>query len=83
MPECTFATLRDVLLGLGFSMRTAADSVVFKHQPASARLIMEPFAEADAVDAATLAVVRRNLDERGILPRARFDDLLRQRSLAG
>jgi hypothetical protein len=83
MPECTFATLRDLLLELGFSMRTAADAVIFEHPPASARLIMEAFGDADVVDAATLIMVRRNLDERGILPRARFDDLLRQRSLAG
>jgi hypothetical protein len=83
MPECTFATLRDVLLGLGFSMRSADGAVIFEHPPASARLIMEPFGDAETVDAATLVVVRRNLDERGILPRARFDDLLRQRSLVG
>lgn len=83
MPECTFATLREILLGLGFSMRTAADAIIFEHPPASARLIMETFDDAEAVDAATLVVVRRNLDERGILPRARFDELLRQRSLAG
>jgi hypothetical protein len=83
MPECTFRELRDLLTGLGFEMRVAGEAVVFEHKPASARLVMELFAEEDLVDPATLVVVRRNLDERGILSRARFDELLRQRSLAG
>jgi hypothetical protein len=84
MPECTFAELRDILLGLGFQMRGGAGSpVVFDHASASGRIIMESFADKDVVDPATLAVVRRNLDERGILSRARFDELLAKRSLAG
>lgn len=83
MPECTFATLRDLLVGLGFSLRTVGDALVFEHPTASARLFLDPFAEEDRVDPATLAVVRRNLDERGILPRARFDEMLDRRPLAG
>jgi predicted RNA binding protein YcfA (HicA-like mRNA interferase family) len=84
MSNCTFADLRQILLDLGFQMKEATGShVVFEHGPAHARLVIEPFADDAMVDPATLAIVGRNLDERGILPRARFDELLRERALAG
>ncbi|MBV9123826.1 MAG: hypothetical protein JO112_10755 [Planctomycetes bacterium] len=84
MINCTFANLRQLLLDLGFEMKVVPDShVVFEHGPAHARLVTEPFADGETVDPATIAVVGRNLDERGILPRARFDELLRERALAG
>lgn len=83
MPECTFATLRELLLGLGFSLRTANDTFVFEYPAASARLFLDLFADDEKVDPGTLAIVRRNLDERGILPRSRFVAMLEQRPLAG
>lgn len=83
MSNPTFGDLRKALLEIGFQMTAAASHVLFEHGPARARLILQPFEEAERVDAATLAVVRRNLDERGILGRDRFEDWLRQRSLAG
>ncbi len=82
--NCTFADLRQILLDLGFQMKVVTGShVVFEHGPAHARLVLEPYAEDETVDPATFAIVGRNLDERGILPRARFDELLRERPLAG
>jgi hypothetical protein len=84
MFSCTFAQLRKILLDLGFQMKPVAEShIVFEHDPAHARLVLEPFGDGERVDQVTLAVVRRNLDERGILPGPRFDDLVRERSLAG
>ncbi len=84
MPKCTFQQLREILLGLGFEMRRVDGSpILFEHVEPYARLILDPFHDGDIVDPATLAVVRRNLDERGILPRSQFEDLLRERSLAG
>jgi hypothetical protein len=80
----TFAALRDLLLGLGFQMKAGPGPYfVFEHEPAHARLVLEPFADSETVDPATLAVVGRNLDERGILSRARFEELLEKRPLAG
>ena len=83
MPKCTFQQLRDVLLGLGFEMRRVDGSpILFEHAEPYARLILDPFNDGDLVDAGTLAVVRRNLDERGRMPRSRFEEMLRERSLA-
>ena len=46
MPSCTFAQLREILLGLGFQLRSPADKpAVFEHGPASARLVLDAFAE--------------------------------------
>jgi predicted RNA binding protein YcfA (HicA-like mRNA interferase family) len=84
MSNYSFADLRQILLDLGFQMKLVPGShIVFEHDPAHARLVLEPFADGEKVDLATLAVVGRNLDERGILPRARFEELLRERALAG
>jgi predicted RNA binding protein YcfA (HicA-like mRNA interferase family) len=84
MANCTFADLRQILLDLGFQMTVVTGShIVFEHGPAHARLVIEAYADDERVDPATLAIVGRNLDERGILPRARFDELLRERALAG
>jgi hypothetical protein len=84
MPKCTFQELRDILIGLGFEVRrVASTAIVFERREPTASLYLDPFNDEDIVDPATLAVVRRNLDERGILPRSQFEDLLRERSLAG
>jgi hypothetical protein len=84
MSNYVFADLRQLLLDLGFQMKVVPGSgVVFEHTPARARLVLEPFADGDTVDPATLAIVGRNLDERGILSRARFEELLQKRAVAG
>ena len=83
MPACTFARLRDILAKLGFRACEAGSSLVFEHPAASARLYLDRLPDGETVDQATLVVVRRNLDERGILSRAGFEELLREQSLAG
>ena len=84
MTNYAFADLRQVLIDLGFKMTVVPGScVVFEHEPAHARLVLEPFADSEPVDSATLAIVGRNLDERGILTRRRFEELLQKRSVAG
>jgi hypothetical protein len=82
MSKYAFADVRQLLLDLGFQMKVVPGSVVFEHAPAHARLVLEPFADGEPVDAATLAIISRNLDERGILSRARFEDLLQKHSVA-
>jgi hypothetical protein len=84
MSNYTFADLRQLLLDLGFQMKVVPGSgVMFEHAPAHARLVLDSFADDQTVDPATLAIVGRNLDERGILSRSRFEELLRKRPLAG
>lgn len=82
--RCPFSDLREVLLGLGFVMTVLPTGHLRFTQPeARVRLYLPAFTEDEFVDEATLLGVAVNLDERGILPRDRFEDLLRQRSLAG
>jgi hypothetical protein len=84
MTNYPFADLRQLLLNLGFEMKVVPGSyIVFQHGPAHARLVLEPFSDGDPVDPTTLAVVGRNLDERGILSRARFEELIQKHPLAG
>jgi hypothetical protein len=84
MTTFLFADLRQLLLDLGFEMKGVPGScILFEHGPAHARLVLEPLADGDPVDPATLAIVGRNLDERGILSRARFEELLQKHPLAG
>lgn len=84
MTICSFAELRTILLDLGFTVRVVPDTaIIFEHAAARARLYLPPFADAEPVDPQNLAIVARNLDERGILSREQFEALLRQRSLVG
>jgi hypothetical protein len=84
MTSFSFADLRQLLVSLGFEIKIVPGSyIVFEHVPAHARLVLEPFADGDPVDPSTLALVGRNLDERGILSRARFEELLHKHPLAG
>jgi hypothetical protein len=83
MVNCTFAQLREILLGLGYRHKDFDKATLFEHAEAHSRLLIDRVADDEPVDRADLAMVRYNLDMRGILPAARFEELLRERSLAG
>ena len=84
MSRLTFAALEGFLRQLGFQARSVPGShVVFEHPGAAVHVLLRPYRPEEEVEPAALAYVRRTLDEWGILDRARFDDELRQRSLAG
>ena len=79
----TFADFRHVLLGLGFVDRSVPGShVLLEHGPTDTVVLLRPYHDAEAIDPATLLGFRRILDEKGVIAGERFDDLLRQRSLA-
>jgi predicted RNA binding protein YcfA (HicA-like mRNA interferase family) len=80
----TFQTLRQVLLDLGFQMEALPTSHIrFTHPRSETVVVFRPYKEDEAVDQAMLIGVRRLLDERGVVSRDEFDDLLRQQPLAG
>jgi predicted RNA binding protein YcfA (HicA-like mRNA interferase family) len=84
MSQPTYGVFREVLLGLGFADRSVPGSHVQLEQAQSDTVVLlRPYREEEPMDAATLAGVRRILDEKGVVSRDRFDDLLQQRSLAG
>jgi predicted RNA binding protein YcfA (HicA-like mRNA interferase family) len=84
MPRVSFAALEQVLVGLGFTVRKVPGSHTwFEHPGSNTRILLPPFRQEETVDQGNLVAVRRHLDEKGLMPRARFDELLRERSLVG
>lgn len=80
----TFARLDQILQSLGFAVtRIPGSHMLYEDAASGALLMLRLFDSEDPVDAGTLAVVRRTLVEKGVLDRARWEDLLGQRSLAG
>jgi predicted RNA binding protein YcfA (HicA-like mRNA interferase family) len=83
MSKPTFAALERFLLHHGFDVRTIPGShVLFEHKGAGVHVLVRPYTAEEVVEPATLAYVRRTLDEWGILSRTRFDERLNEQSLA-
>lgn len=83
MSEATFASLEQLLVQLGFTRPSVAGShILFEHPGAKVSIALRPYQPDETVELTALAYVRRTLDEWGILGRDRFEDQLRQRSLA-
>jgi hypothetical protein len=83
MVNCTFAQLREILLGLGYRHKDFDKATLFEHAEAHSRLLIDRFSDDEPVEPMTIAMVRYNLDMRGIMPAQQFEELLRERSLAG
>ena len=83
MLQATFGVLRQVLLDLGFTMRTDPKFIRFDHAASQTWFLYPPYRDEDAVDPGDLVAARRILDERGFMPRERFEELLRKNLIAG
>jgi hypothetical protein len=83
MPQATYATLRTILLELGFTETVIPKSRIwFEHSDPPARILL-PFFQADEqVDVENLVIVRHTLDARGLMTREEFDRLLAERAVA-
>jgi hypothetical protein len=82
MLKATFATLRRILLDLGFTMRADAKSVRFDYDDKT-WFLYPPHADDQQMSPADLGAARYQLDMWGLLPRERFEELLREKQLAG
>jgi hypothetical protein len=83
MLQATFGVLRQVLLDLGFTMRADPKYIRFDHAPTKTWFLYPPYSEAEDVAPGDLVAARRILDERGLMAREQFEELLRQRLIAG
>jgi hypothetical protein len=84
MQNLSFAGLRQVLLDLEFQDRSVPGSFIrFEHPQIDTWVLLRPYQDDEVVTPATLVAVRRLLDERELMPRERFDDLMRERSPRG
>lgn len=80
----TLATLRDVLLQVGFVDRSVPEKFCrFEHSLPNTYVLMPPYKEDDIVASYHVAGTRDLLDYRGLMSPAAFEEALRERSLAG
>jgi len=83
MLQATFAVLRQILLDLGFKMRVDPKFIRFDHPPTQTWFLYPAYRDEEAVNPGDLVAARRILDERGFMPRERFEELLRKSLIAG
>jgi hypothetical protein len=78
MNNATFGDLHRLLKGLGFVQVPAnGPYILFEHKPSDTLLPFRQHRPDEQVDAMNLAVVRKMLDERGLLERDDFESALR------
>ena len=82
MLQARFGDLKQILIGNGLAMRSNAKAVWFDNAEGRTLLLFPPYRDADAVDPADLVAARHHLEFRG-LPRERFEELLREKLVAG
>jgi hypothetical protein len=83
MLRAKFGVLRQILLDLGLTMHVTPKSVRFDDAEGRTLLLMPPYADDEEVYAGELVAARHHLDMRNLLSRERFEELLRQKLVAG
>jgi hypothetical protein len=80
----TFATIRRILLDLGFQERSVAGpGVLFERPGTDIWFLLRAYREDEVVWPPNVLSIRDLLDARGILSGEQFDELVREHSLAG
>jgi hypothetical protein len=83
MLQAKFAVLRQILLDLGFEMKADSTRIFFEHTDPKTWFLYPPYKDDQQVDPGDLVAARHILDTKGFLPRERFEELLREKQLAG
>jgi hypothetical protein len=82
--KINFDTVHRLLDELGFVQIPARESaVLFQHKASDTLLVFRPNKGGESIDPVTLSVVRKMLDEKGLLDRDEFDEVLHGTSLNG
>ena len=77
--KITFGQIHRLLGELGFvQVPTTKPNVFFEHKPSDTQFFFRAHRASEPVDAMTLSVVRKFLDEKGLLDRTEFEDALHQ-----
>jgi hypothetical protein len=77
--KITFAELCRFLEGIDFERVTQPTHVLFEHTASDTKVVLRPYQARDVVNATDLAVVRKTLDERGLLPAESFERFMRRK----
>lgn len=72
----TYGQLRFVLLGMGFKEIRRKEGIALKHKKLDALFLFRPHDEDDRVTPAEVFLVKKMLDERGLLEPESFETLL-------
>jgi hypothetical protein len=78
----TFAVLDQFLRGLGFVQAPIPQGIGYRHAATDLIILLPAHAETDAVGPRHLTIVRKYLDEYGLVPRADFDRRVRAQAVA-
>lgn len=68
-----FEALRQLLNNLGFAERTKNSTLIFEHTPSETHLFFHAYQPQEQVDLEKLYVVRKFLDEKGLMDRDAFE----------
>lgn len=74
--KVTYDQLRNVLTGMGFHEVRRAHGVALEHQETDTIFLFRSYRDDDPVRPADLFIVRKMLDERGLLEPESFEALL-------
>ena len=83
MLQATFGVLRQILLDIGFAVRSDPKFIRFDHASSQTWFLYPPYQDDEAVTPGELIAARRILDERGFMSRERFEELLSQKVRVG
>jgi len=74
--DVTYGHLRSLLQGLGFEETRRREGVALKHRKSDTVFLFRPYEPSDAVSPAEVFVVRKLLDEKGLLEPEALEALL-------
>ncbi len=74
----TFAELRQLLLGLGFTLSKRGKFWFFEHPPSETTFTFRPYRARERVTLVDLHMTRKHLDWRDVLSEQAFDDWLKE-----
>ena len=77
--KITFAELCRLLEGMEFERLNQPTHVLFEHPASDTKVVMRPYQAREIVNATDLAVVRKTLDERGLMPVDSFEVFMRKK----
>ncbi|MGL4552790.1 MAG: hypothetical protein ACRC33_16565 [Gemmataceae bacterium] len=83
MRRVPFSVLRQLLLGLGFTVEVTPASLRFEDAATNTWFLFPPYADGDEVREVDFIVARKILDERGFMPRREVEERLTARPVAG
>ena len=77
--KITFAELCRLFDGLNFERIVQPTHVLFEHAPSDTKVVLRSYQARDLVNSADLAVVRKTLDERGMMSADSFEHFLKKK----